>query len=173
MRELSFKESVKQNLRGAYDIVRAIHHGRAESKARKIFEAENQVVHEADVAVNAPLSKIYVSPSFERINLVFKNFDEKTLAKTEIAEFLTLAIALADAKKYALRIISRNSLPNPKLFTDFVKVNNLTFSKPLSFYTDSAERLSGFATRLEVTDEDVFFFENEIRKLKDWSRNGK
>lgn len=166
------KEYLKKNFQGAYDVSRAIHHGIADAKRIKAYEVENVVVHEKNVPVSAPLSKIYVSPSVKRINLVLDELTTSTVKDEKMAKILKLATEAANTQKYALRMITRNNLANPKVYTDFLKENQLKAPMSMSFYTDFSARISSSVYRLEVTDGDVFFTEAEYNKLKGW-KDGK
>ena len=163
------QDSIKRNFRLGYDIVRSAHHGAKESKARKIYEAENKVCHKKKVSINVEISKLFVEPSIKRINLIFESFTEKSISDN--AGIIKIATKFAKEKSYVLRVISRNNLPNPKLFVDFARKNNLLLPDKYSFYTDSLDRVSSPTYRLEVTRDDIFFLENEADKLKEFIKN--
>lgn len=167
---MGVKEYVKENFRAVYDVPRAIHHGIKESKERRQSEAENRVCHTEDVPVDAPLSKMLVLPVEKRLNIVISRLDAATLEDKKQAEILLLAVKIAAEKKYKLRIVSRNNLANPKVFSDFLAKRGIKLPENISFYTDSSARISSSVYRLEVTEGDVFFTEDEINKLKGWAK---
>lgn len=161
----------KRNLRFGYDIVRSIHHGAIDSKWRKNYEEQNKACHESNVSASYQIAKLYVDPSIKRLNLIFKSFNAETLNNSK--ELLITATKFATEKHFALRIISRNSLPNPKIYNDFAISQKLTMPESITFYTDCAKRVSMPTYRLEVTKEDAFFNEDEIAKLKEFIKNEK
>ena len=164
----SIKDFTKKHLRSAYDVVRSVHHGAKESKARRLYEEENKVCHAGKVGVDYKLSKLFVEPSVNRLNLIFSSLSHETFSKKDPAELIMLATKFCIEKNFALRIISRNNLPNPRFYHDFIIENNLSIPKSLAFYTDSQDRVSMPTYRLEVTKGDIFFTENELTKLKEF-----
>ena len=168
---MEIKPFIKNKLRFTYDIARSVHHGAKESKWRKIYENQNKAYHEGSVSVDHQIAKLYIQPSIKRLNLIFKSFNAETLNSSK--ELLITATKFAAEKHFALRIISRNNLPDPKLYHDFVNSQKLTAPELISFYTDSVNRVSMPTYRLEVTKDDVFFTENETSKLKEFIKNEK
>lgn len=164
----SLKNFIKSHFRGIYDFAGAVYHGFDAAKARRLSESEATTTHDSTVSADAPLKLLAVNTGSNRFNIVFKNFSKKTLEDKNTAEFLKIAVNFANAHDFSLRIISRNSQPNPRVFCDFLKLHQLDTPKNYSFYTDSASRLSSSVRRLDVSRNDYIFTENEIDKLKDW-----
>ena len=164
----SVKSLAKNRFRLAYDVVRSVHHGAKESKARRLYEEENKVCHTGKVGVDYKLSKLFVEPSVNRLNLVFSSLSQETFSRKDSEELIMLATKFCIEKSFALRIISRNNLPNLRFYHDLIVENNLSVPKVLAFYTDSQDRVSMPTYRLEVTKGDIFFTENELTKLKEF-----
>ena len=167
------KSVVKRKFRIGYDIARSAYYGARESKARKTYEEQNKVCHASNVSVDSKLAKLFVEPSVKRLNIIMKSFSKERLQEKEISELLSFATSFSIDKKYALRIISRNNLPNPKVYQDFLKENKLEAPESISFYTDSENRVAMPTYRLEVTKGDIFFAENKLEELKEFIKNEK
>ncbi|MBR3263993.1 hypothetical protein IKF94_02035 [Candidatus Saccharibacteria bacterium] len=166
----SLKSFVKQHFRGAYDAAGAFKNGLKVAKYRRATEAKIVAVHESAIPVDSSLKKIVTNTGPKRLNLVFRTFSEKSLADKEKTEFLVAGIKFAANKGFDLRIISRNNQANPRNLTTFAKKHSLALPENYSFYTDRASRLSSPVRRLDVTKNDVFFTENELLKLKEWTK---
>ena len=169
----TIKEFTKARFRLAYDIARAAHHGAKESKSRKNYERQNNVCHVGNVSTDSKLAKLFVGTNEKRLNIVMKTFSKERLQEKDISELLKLATTFSVKNNYSLRIISRNNLPNPKIYQDFLKDNNLKSPSSISFYTDSASRVAMPTYRLEVTKGDIFFGENELKEIKEFIKNEK
>ncbi len=168
------KDYLKKNFRVFYDVSRSVGHGIKESKLRRLSEKRDQVIHKKTVQVDSEIAKLFCFPTTNRINLVFSEFTTRKIeGSKQSSELLTIASKFARNNDYALRIIARNELPNPKVYSDFLEVNHLKMPESISFYTDKSTRVSCPVHRLEVTDGDVFFLETEVSKLKEWIKNGK
>ena len=161
---------MKQHFRSAYDTAGAFKNGLKAAKYRRDTEAKIVAVHESAIPVDSPLKKIVTNTGPKRLNLVFRTFSEKALADKEKTEFLVAGIKSAINKDISLRIISRNNQPNPRELTTFAKKHNLVLPENYSFYTDRASRLSSPVRRLDITGGDVIFTENELSKLKEWTK---
>lgn len=168
------KEYIKKNFRVFYDVSRSVGHGIKESKQRRLSEKRDQVVHNKTVQVDSEIAKLFCLPTTNRINLIFSEFTTRRIeGNKQLNNLLTTASKFARNNDYALRIIVRNELPNPKVYADFLESNHLKMPQSISFYTDKSTRVSCPVHRLEVTDGDVFFLETEVSKLKEWIKNGK
>ena len=169
-KEHNLKSFIKSHFRGIYDFAGAVYHGFDAAKARRLSEQEAAATHDPVVSADAPLKLLVVNTGPNRLNLVFKNFSEKSLENKATADFLKTAVNFASTHGFSLRIISRNSQPNPRIFQDFLKSHQLESPDDHSFYTDSASRLSSPVRRLDVSKTDHIFTENEVNKLKDWTK---
>lgn len=165
------KGYIKTHFSGLYSLGRSVRDASKNSKKLKETEKLYSIAHEGVASVNSPLAIIFVNDGPKRLNLVLCDFSTKKVA--DFADFLSTGIKFARNNNYALRIISRNNLADPKAYIDFLKANNLEGPETYSFYTDSARRVSGKAHRLEITKNDIFFTEDELDKLKDWIKNAK
>lgn len=165
------KGYIKTHFSGLYSLGRSVRDASKNSKKLKETEKLYNIAHEGAASVNSPLATIFVNDGPKRLNLIFCDFNVKKI--TDFTDFLSTGIKFARNNNYALRIISRNNLANPKAYVDFLKANNLEGPETYSFYTDSARRVSGKAHRLEITKNDIFFTEDELDKLKDWIKNAK
>lgn len=164
----NFKDRLKSHHQTFYDLARATRTVLKNSKTKRLAAKDEQVTHRQKVSVSAPLSKIYVSSGPKRINLVFADFTAGTVQSESISNMLELATKIATKKGYELRIISRNNLPDPKLYVDFLASKRLIPPEKYSFYTDSSDRISSPIYRLEVSDMDVFFTADDLEKMKGW-----
>lgn len=167
----NLKSFIKSHFRGIYDFAGAVYHGFDAAKARRTSESEAISVHESPVSADAPLRLIAVNTGPNRLNLVFRNFSKKALEDKNTVAFLKIAIGFASTHDFTLRIISRNSQPNPRVFRDFLEFHQLDTLESYNFYTDSASRLSSSVRRLDISKNDYIFTENEIEKLKEWVKN--
>ena len=167
------KKQIKQRFRGLYSIGRSGRDTAKNNKKLKASEALYTASHAQNVAVDYPIKTIVVDGGPKRLNLIFDKFDGNAIKDHDKASFLATGILFAEEEGYALRIISRNCLADAKAFVDFEKAKKIGPIQNYSFYSDSADRVSGKTYRLSVTKQDVFFTENDLEKLKDWVENGK
>ena len=169
----ALKTSFKERHRTIYDAARAVRTTFRNSKKIKATARSERAVHAEQVSASAPISKLYIPSGPKRINLVFSFFTESAISNESKDDMLALATKFSVDHKYDLRIVVRNHLPNPKVYIDFLSSKKLTPPASYSFYTDSSERVSSPVYRLDVTDNDVFFTEHELSKLKGWIRDEK
>lgn len=160
----NIKKQFKSRHQNAYAIVRAVHNARIENRDRKMYT--DIVVHSGHVSVDAPLKMILVDSDSPRLNIILSSLSKRSLE--ENANFVLCATEYAIKSGIELRIISRNNLPNPNDYYEFLAKTNNKRLKKVSFYTDSINRVSSSTFRLEVSDKDVFFNERELRKLREF-----
>lgn len=142
----------KRRHKRTYDFIRDSY---KKVQSRKLPKLAGDVTHSD--GEEAPLALVYTNQSVKRLNLILNRFDEKSLANRKIAEQLISATKLARKEHYVLRIISRNTIPDPKLYCDFLAAQKLTAPEQYSFYTDIDTRLASPIHRLEVSRGDVFY----------------
>lgn len=163
------KAKLKTQCSTLYRVAREI------KKALKNDDRETlcSATHDAHVSAVAPLSKLYIPIGPKRINLVFSTLDKEAILKEETQKLLIDAIKFANKAQYEVRIITRNQLPDPKIFVDFLKKEKLEVAEKYSFYTDCSDRMSNSVRRLEVSENDEFFFEGENKKMERWTNENK
>lgn len=164
----SLKQYIKSKHSTLYDAARIMRNSLRDSKERKLSMEKLRVTHSGKIKADAPLAMILLDSGPKRLNLVFSDFTTDILKETLIIDALLQATRFAVEHDYVLRIIVRNHLPNPKLYTDMMHANHSELPIRYSFYTDSEERVSSPVYRLEVSSNDIFFTENEFSKLKGW-----
>ncbi len=165
------KSFAKKNLRGIYDFASVFCHSFDAAKLRRQKEQDAIAAHETAVSNNSIPKIIYVNSGPDRLNIVFKKISKQALEEKETSNFLINATNFAAEHHFALRIISRNSLINPRDFLDFARTHKLTVPENYSFYTDLASRLSSPVRRLDISKNDYIFTETEAANLKEWIKN--
>lgn len=169
MKQDSFsKKYIKSHFSTIYSVARSVRNTVKDEKEKKASAKKDCATHSSFVGVGDPLKTIFVTPSKNRLNLIFANLDKNTMSHDK--DFLILATEKANQNGYELRIITRNNLANPKLYHDLIATYNIKSPKTISFYTDWHERVSAPIYALEVTDGDVFFTVKDFNKLKEWGK---
>ena len=164
------KKYVKKHFSSLYSLGRSVRDASKNNKKLKALEKLYNATHTAKVEADYPLATIYVNDSPNRLNLVFRDFHESKMSD-DAHPLLEIGTTFAKKYNYHLRIVSRNSLINPCIYLDFLKARNLKAPEKYSFYTDSMDRVSSPARRLDVGRNDVFFTEKDLIKLKQWIKN--
>lgn len=162
------KKYIKSHFGTVYSVARSIRNTVKDEKEKKASAKKDCATHSSFVGVGDPLKMIFVTPSKNRLNLIFDIFDKNTLNQNK--DFLIAATEKATQNDYELRIVTRNNLANPKLYHDLLNTHNVKPPKAVSFYTDWHERVSAPIYALEVTDGDVFFTVKDFNKLKEWGK---
>ena len=169
MKQDSFsKKYIKSHFNTAYSVARSVRNTIKNERAKKLSAKEDNATHLSLVPDDAPIKKIYINSPKKRLNVVVSEMDSLS---EPVKAFLVLATTIAHNKNYELRIIVRNSLPNPKAYNDLLQSQNIGLPKSVSFYTDCHERVSSSIYALETTADDVFFTLSEIDKLKEWGKH--
>ena len=139
-------------------------HNRTYRAAKKVYqkiqkaktpELAGSVVHNS--REKTPLKIIASNWEEPRLNLILDRFDERALKNPEIEKLVLAATKQANDTTKNLRIISRNNLPNPKLYVDFLAQHKASLPEKYSFYSDIDTRVSSPIHRLEVSHADVFY----------------
>lgn len=140
-----FVHNTKLHHKKIYGVARSIR--RSRENRRKVATIEGTVTH-SPKANPGPLKMILVNDDEKRLNLIFDGAMEP--------DVLVLVTKFANKNNFALRIITRNSLANPKAYLDILKENGVPAPKNYSFYSDIEDRLAPPVHRLEVSRNDVF-----------------
>ena len=140
-----FVHNVKLHHKKLYGLARSA--SKSREKRRKTATVDGAVTH-APKANPGLLKMILINDGSKRLNLIFDNGMEPEVA--------ILVTKFAIKNDFALRIITRNSLANPKTYLDILKEKNVPAPKDYSFYSDVDSRLAPAVHRLEVSRNDVF-----------------
>ena len=165
-----FRSFIKKRFGKVYNVIAAFRHSFAAGEARRVIEKKAVATHEQKIKVDSPLKKIYINSGPKRLNIVFGDFSVKMMENKENVDFLVQAVNFANQKKIDLRIISRNGQADPTIFKDFLEKDNITIPMRYSFYTDFYNRISSPTRRLDVSENDYLFDENEFEKFKEWMK---
>lgn len=166
------RDYFKKHFGGVYGTMRSVRNSLRLEKKKREAEKHDDITHDAPITMSAPIAKIYVNDEINRLNIILDKFSVESIENKDVSQMLTFATKIAREKSYALRIIVRNNLPNPKLYTDFLSEHKLKAPENYSFYTDYSGRLASPVHRLEVARGDVFFVMDEYENLERWA-NGK
>lgn len=164
----SLKDRIKSHHQTFYSVARAMRDALKAEKKKKNARETEQVIHCEPVSSSAPLSKIYLSSGPKRINLIFEKFNEDSLRQKAVSDALITVSKFAASKNVILRIISRNNLPNPNVYVNFLAGKKLDLPEKYSFYTDYSDRVSSPIYRLEVSNSDIFFTIDRPNRIKEW-----
>ncbi len=167
------KKQIKAHFSGLYSLGRSIRDVSKNNKKLKETEKLYNATHANSITADAPIATIFINDGPRRINLVYSKFNKEALAEQEKLDLLIVGTEFANAHNFAIRIISRNELPNPRIYCETLKSKKIDIPEDYSFYTDASERVSGKTYRLSITKNDIFFTEKELKKLKEWIKDGK
>ena len=163
---LSLKEFIKSHFSVLYSAVRSARNTIKDEKLKKSSSLD-RATHSSIVSVNHLIRKIYVTPKKNRFNVIVSKLNENL--DNQEKGLLAHATNLANKEGYALRIISRNCLPNANVYNHLLEQRNIKRPRELSFYTDWSERVSLPIQSLEVTSGDIFF--TTIKDIEEWNKN--
>ncbi|MBQ6355054.1 hypothetical protein IJJ18_01365 [Candidatus Saccharibacteria bacterium] len=139
-----FVYNTKTRHKHLYDAAKSFYR---KAQRKKTPALEGAVTH-ALKTNPGPLKMILINDGPKRLNLIFDDLMEP--------DILILVTKFAVKNDFALRIITRNSLANPKNYLDILKEKNTPAPKDYSFYSDIEQRLAPPVHRLEISRNDVF-----------------
>ena len=92
-----------------------------------------------------------------RLNVVTDSLERDSLLGG-VATALIVASKFANENNMDLRIITRNTPPNPQAFFNILKINGIAAPEKVDFYSDYTRDSKGEMTfKLELSENDIFF----------------
>ena len=102
-----------------------------------------------------PIANILVPKKRECLNVVTDSVNAESLFGG-VATSIILAVLFAIQNDFDLRIITRDSISNPKYFFEFLDFFHIARPPKIEFFSDCNRNCSSRILKLEVSEQDIF-----------------